>query len=361
MRSDERDQTAERGRPRSRAQKIASRKDAHISINVERDVQSSISTGLEAFRFDHSALPEIDLDEVDLSVGFLGRRLAAPYLISCMTGGTPQAETANRTLAAVAQRFGIALGLGSARLLLDDHRQARSFQMRGHAPDVPILANIGGVQLNRGVTVDNLRRLVDLLDADALVIHLNPLQESLQEHGDVQFRGILDRIAHVCRELKCPVIVKEVGFGISGRDADRLFDAGVYAVDVAGGGGTSWSEVERHLLQGPMANVAATFRGWGTPTADCLLQVRAVRPDVFLIGSGGIQTGIEAAVTLALGADLVGVAGPMLRAAAAGREAADDKAFELIETLRRVLFCTRSRTVADLRRVPLRRVSKGAR
>lgn len=357
MRSDEPGQAGEKGQPRIQTRKITSRKNAHISINVERDVQSGISTGLEAFRFDHTALPEIDLEEVDLSVEFLGRRLAAPYLISCMTGGTPQAETINRTLAAVAQRFGIALGLGSARVVLDDHRRARSFQVRAYAPDVPLLANIGGVQLNRGVTVDDLQRLVDLLDADALVIHLNPLQESLQEHGDVQFRGILDRIAVVCREINRPVIVKEVGFGISGRDADRLFNVGVYAVDVAGGGGTSWSEVERHLLQGPIATVAGMFRSWGTPTADCLLQVRAARPEAFLIGSGGIRNGIDAGVALALGADLVGVAGPMLRAAATGRQAADDKAFELIETLRRVLFCTGSRTVAELRHVPLQRVS----
>jgi isopentenyl-diphosphate Delta-isomerase len=357
MRSDEPGQAGEKSRPRTRSQRIASRKDAHISINLERDVQSSISTGLEAFRFDHTALPEINLDEVDLSAEFLGRRLAAPYLISCMTGGTAQAETVNRTLADVAQRFGIALGLGSARVLLDDERTARSFQMRALAPDVPLLANIGGVQLNRGVTVDDLQKLVDLLDADALVIHLNPLQESLQEHGDVQFRGILDRIAQVCRKLTCPVIVKEVGFGIGGRDADRLFNAGVYAVDVAGGGGTSWSEVESHLLKGPIANVAGMFRSWGTPTADCLLQVRAARPEAFLIGSGGIRTGIDAAVALALGADLVGVAGPLLRAAATGRQAADDKVFELIETLRRVLFCTGSRTIAELRQVPLRRAS----
>jgi len=333
----------------------SARKAQHLRINLREDVSSDSATGLDEFRFRHLALPEIDLADVQTSTEFLDRRLAAPFVISCMTGGTEAARPINRVLAAVAQRHGFALGLGSGRALLEQPELLPTFDVRDLAPDVPLLANLGAVQLNRGVTVDDARRLVDLLRADALVLHLNPLQESLQPTGDVQFGRLLERIETLCRTLGSPVIAKEVGFGISEPDAVRLAEAGVYAIDVAGAGGTSWSEVERHRLSGPLRNVAAAFRGWGTPTADCLVQVRGRLPRLPLIASGGIRNGLQAAVALTLGADMVGVAGPMLRAAARGEEAAAELAEELVETLRRVMFCTGVAGIEALRRVPLAR------
>ena len=331
----------------------SARKADHLRINLAEDVSSDASTGLDEFRFQHLALPEIDLADVQLATEFIDRRLAAPFLVSCMTGGTEAAGPINRTLAEVAQRHGFALGLGSARVLLEQPEQLPTFDVRDLAPDIPLLANIGAVQLNRGLTVDDARRLVDMLRADALVLHLNPLQESLQPSGDVQFGRLLERIETLCRTLGVPVIAKEVGFGISEPDAVRLAEAGVYAIDVAGAGGTSWSEVERHRLTGSLQNVAAAFRGWGTPTADSLVQVRGRLPRLPLIASGGIRTGVQAAVALALGADLVGVAGPMLRAAANGPDAAGDLAYEVVETLRRVMFCTGAANFQALRQVPL--------
>ncbi len=333
----------------------SARKDAHLRINLAEDVSSDMPTGLDEFHFRHLALPEIDLADVRLGTDFLDWRLAAPFLISCMTGGTEAAGPINRTLAVVAQHHGFGLGLGSGRVLLEQPELLPTFDVRDVAPDVPLLANLGAVQLNRGVTVDDARRLVDMLRADALVLHLNPLQESLQPSGDVEFGRLLERIETLCGTLGVPVIAKEVGFGISEADAVRLAEAGVHAIDVAGAGGTSWSEVERHRLSGPLQNVAAAFRGWGTPTAESLVQVRGRLPRLPLIASGGIRNGMQAAVAMALGADLVGVAGPMLRAASRGQAAAGDLAVELVETLRRVMFCTGATNLGALRQVPLAR------
>jgi isopentenyl-diphosphate delta-isomerase len=336
--------------------RVSRRKDEHIQINLERDVQSSISTGLDRFRFRHCALPEINLEEVDLSVSFLEHRLSAPILISCMTGGTNLGGRLNRILAEVAQKFNLALGLGSARALLEDPTLLDSFKVRNLAPDILLLANIGAVQLNRGVTVEDIRRVIDMLEADAVVLHLNALQESLQIGGDVQFRGLLARISEVCGRVCRPVIVKEVGHGMSVQDAQRLVDSGVQAIDVAGAGGTSWSQVEHYRLTTPLADVASAFRGWGIPTAESVSAIRNALPNIPLIASGGIRNGIEAAVALRLGANLVGLAGPFIRAAGAGPATAEGKASELVETLRRVLFCTGSRTITELRQAPMESV-----
>jgi isopentenyl-diphosphate delta-isomerase len=243
----------------------SNRKSEHIRINLEEDVSSrGVSTGLERYRFVPRALPEIDLDDVDLSVELFGRRLAAPLFISSMTGGVPEAEAINRVLAEAAQELGLAIGLGSARVLLEHPETLPSFDIRRYAPSAFIMANVGAVQLNHNIDVDACRRLVDIMQADALILHLNALQEALQPEGDTAFGGLLDKIADLCARIEVPVIVKEVGWGIAPDVVVQLVAAGVSAVDVAGAGGTSWSEVERMRIVDPVrARVAAAFVDWG--------------------------------------------------------------------------------------------------
>ncbi len=334
--------------------RTASRKADHIRINIHEDVAAKgIGNGFEGYRFVHNALPEIDLDEVDTSTTLFGRRLAAPLLISCMTGGTLEAARINRTLASVAQAEQLAMGLGSGRALLEQPSLIDSFDVRAVAPDVLLFANLGAVQLNRGYGSDDCRRLVEMLRADALVLHLNALQEALQPGGDACFRGLLAKIGEVCRGLDVPVIVKEVGWGIAPDAVVALVDRGVAAVDLAGAGGTSWSEVERYRIdENWRANVAAQFAGWGIPTAQCLQEARAAAPHGLLFASGGIRDGIDTVKALAMGADLVGIAGPFLRAANAGESAAGDLARELIEVLRVSMFSLGTQTLAQLRGTP---------
>jgi isopentenyl-diphosphate delta-isomerase len=332
----------------------ASRKADHVRINLEEDVAAKgVESGFDAYRFVHCALPELNLEDVDPSTEVFGRKLAAPLLISCMVGGTARAASLNRLLAQVAQELRVAMGLGSGRILLEDPASLETFHVRPVAPDVLLFANLGAVQLNKGYGVDDCRRLVELLGADALVLHLNALQEALQPEGDTCFAGLLGRIEELCRKLDVPVVVKEVGWGIAPDEVRALVDAGVAAVDVAGAGGTSWSEVERHRIAEPWrARVAAAFAGWGIPTADCVRWAVRAAPGARIIASGGVRNGIDLAKAVALGADLVGVAGPFLRAAAEGREAALDLGRELVETLRIAMFAVGARTLRDLRFTP---------
>lgn len=267
-----------------------------------------------------------------------------------MTGGAEEARAINRVLAQAAQECGLAMGLGSARALLEDASLLDTFDVRPFAPDIALFANLGAVQLNKSYGVDDCRRLVEMLRADALVLHLNAVQEAIQPEGDTCFRGLLDKIAAVCKKLDIPVVVKEVGWGIAPQEVQALFEAGVAAVDLAGAGGTSWSEVERYRITEPWrANVAASFAGWGMPTAECLRRAVELESSGLLIASGGIRTGMDAVKALALGADFVGIAGPFLRAAAAGYDAALDLAREYVEVLRIAMFALGEPTLARLR------------
>lgn len=330
------------------------RKADHLRINIEQDVAAKgVTSGFERWRFVHCALPEIDLEEVDCAASFLGRVLRAPLLISCMTGGTQEAQRINRRLARVAQRCGFAMGVGSGRVLLEHPELLATFDVRDEIPDVPLLANIGAVQLNRGYGVRECARLVESLRADALVLHLNALQEAVQVEGDTCFSGLLQQIARLCSDLETPVIVKEVGWGIAPNVVTQLLRAGAAAVDLAGAGGTSWSEVEAERLQEPRrARVARAFAGWGIPSAECIVAARRAEPDAYLIASGGIRDGIDVAKAIALGADLVGIAGAFLRRAAESEERAEELAWELTTTVRIAMFCIGVRSVAELKATP---------
>ncbi len=333
---------------------IETRKADHIRINLEEDVRSGLTTGLERYHFTHQALPELDLTRVDTRTQFLGKPLAAPLLISSMTGGTEQARALNRTLAEAAQTAGIAMALGSQRAALEHPELVTTFQVRDVAPTIPLFANLGAVQLNYGYTVEHCQRAVDMLQADALILHLNALQEAVQPEGDANFAGLLKKIEAVCRALSVPVIAKEVGWGISHEAAWQLGQAGVAAIDVAGAGGTSWSQVEMHRAKTEShKRVAAAFVDWGIPTADSIRQVRASVPELPIIASGGLRDGVDVAKCLALGASLGGLAGPFLKAANISLSAVHETIAELTRELRIVMFATGAENIAALQNTPL--------
>jgi isopentenyl-diphosphate delta-isomerase len=301
----------------SKVTPIEARKSDHIRINLEEDVRSGLTTGLERYRFIHRALPELDLDTVDLSQELFGKRLRYPILISSMTGGTERAREINLTLAEAAQSTGIAMGLGSQRAAIEHPELAPTFQVRQVAPNILLFANLGAIQLNYSYGVAECRRAVEMIEADALILHFNALQEAVQPEGDTRFAGLLDRVAAVCRELPVPVIAKEVGWGFSEIDVRRLAEAGVASIDVAGAGGTSWTQVEMHRAQSDsQRRLAAAFLDWGVPTAEAILNVRNAAPALPVLASGGLRSGVDIAKCLALGARVGGLASPFLKAAA---------------------------------------------
>jgi len=331
------------------------RKSDHIRINLQEDVNSRhISTGFERYRFDHCALPEFDLESVDTSVTLLGKRLAAPLIISSMTGGTPEARTINRRLAEAAQAAGIGMGLGSQRAAIEDPVLVNTYQVRCVAPDILLLANLGAVQLNYGYGPDECRRAVDMVEADALILHLNPLQEALQPEGNTRFAGLLSKIGAVCRALEVPVIVKEVGWGISERVARQLASVGVAAIEVAGAGGSSWSQVEMYRAKDELhRQVAAIFANWGIPTVESLLMACRGAPELLAIASGGVRDGIQMAKAIALGATACGVAGPFLHAASKSIAAVADLINVMVTQLRVSMFAVGAADIPTLQRTPL--------
>lgn len=333
----------------------AARKADHIRVNLEEDVASGLTTGLETLRFEHNALPELALAEVDPSLAFLGRQLDTPLLISSMTGGTARAAEINRNLATAAQARRVAMGLGSQRVAIEDPGLEETFNVRPIAPDVLLFANLGAVQLNYGYGLEQARRAVDMIEADGLVLHLNALQEALQPEGDTDFSGLLGKIEALCNALETPVIAKEVGWGISASTARQLVDAGVQVIDIAGAGGTSWSQVEMHRAEDPgQAAMAAQFVDWGIPTAESLRLIRAEFPELPLIASGGLRSGLDIAKCIALGADLAGMAGPFLRAAAESSEAVIEVIDSTRQILRICMFATGAPDLRSLRNVRLK-------
>ncbi len=334
---------------------IERRKADHIRINLDEDVGfDRLTDGFENYRFIHQALPELDLKSIDLTARLFDKTLKAPVLISSMTGGTEQARQINLNLAQAAQRYGVAMGLGSQRAGIAHPETIDTFKVRHIAPDILLFANLGAVQFNYGYGVDECKRAVEMIEADGLILHLNSLQEAVQPEGDVNFAGLAKKIEVVCKQLDVPVIAKEVGWGISERTAKLLVNAGVAAIDVAGSGGTSWSQVEMFRAPDELhKRVAAAFRDWGIPTAQSIQMVRRSAPDVPIIASGGIRSGIDIAKAIALGATIGGMAGPFLKAAAVSTEAVTETLEETIRVLRIAMFAAGAGNIEALEQTPL--------
>lgn len=330
---------------------ISGRKDAHIDIVLNRDVAArSVTSGFELIRFEHVALPEIALADVDLSTRFLGRTVSAPLLVSSMTGGTARSAVINDSISRACGELGLAFAVGSQRVALEaGGLDGFGPELRRAAPNVPILANFGAAQLLSWNGVDMARRAVDMIEADALIIHLNPLQEAVQSGGDTNWTGLLKAIGHIATSVSFPIVVKEVGAGISGRVARQLVDAGVSVIDVAGAGGTSWAAVEAERAPTEeLRTLGLAFRDWGIPTATCVRAVRAACPGTTIVASGGIRDGLDCAKAIRIGADMAGIAAGLLTPALDGSAALARTLSGIVDQLRIACFCTGSRTLGDL-------------
>ncbi len=325
--------------------KIISRKLNHLKICLEKKVEVR-STGWENYSFVHNALPEIDFNKIDLSVNFLGKKLKAPILISSMTGGTKEAALINRNLAKAAQKAGVAMAVGSQRVAVENPRLAKTFQVRRSAPNIALLANLGAVQLNYGFGIRECRRAVKMIDADALILHLNPLQEAIQPEGNTNFSGLLTKIKKIAKNLTVPLVIKEVGGGISKNTAKKLLKAGVKITDVAGWGGTNWALIESLRRKDQLTS--RIFSQWGIPTSEAIKQCHQIS-GLTIIGSGGIRNGIEIAKALALGADLVGIALPLLEPATKSSTAVEKKLQAFIFQLKVTMFCLGAKKIKALR------------
>lgn len=331
-------------------QQHRSRKSEHLSLCRDQPVESNdVNTGLADYWFMHEALPEIDLEDANTRCGLFGRTLSSPFIISSMTGGCDEGEKINMVLAEAAQAVDVAMGVGSQRVGLMDDRLASTFKVRRVAPDIVLFANLGAIQLNNGFSIDECRAVVDMIEADALILHLNPLQESVQPGGNVNFSGLSNKIEQICENLEVPVIVKEVGQGISQRTARLLRDAGVAGIDTAGAGGTSWPRVESLRGCNGMSEVGETFANWGIPTAQSIILCRNEAPDLTIIASGGIRSGLDAAKSLALGADMAGFGLPLLKEAALGVGSVIKCLDKYRDELRIAMFCIGARDLTELK------------
>jgi len=334
-------------------QLIKQRKKDGIEIPLHKDVQAKTTTTLlEHIRLVHNALPELDYDEIDLSTTFLGHRFSAPIIIDSMTGGTDEATIINGRLGELAEKFGFGMGLGSQRAGLKSEELAATYSVaRRNAPNAFLIANIGGAQLAKGLSIDEARKIVKMIRANALVVHLNSLQELVQPEGEPKYRGVLSKISELAKAMDVPVMVKEVGAGISREVAVKLEMAGVSAINVAGAGGTSWAGVEK--LRADSANdslkqhLGELFWDWGIPTAASLIEAkRAVK--LPLVASGGLRNGLEAAKCIALGASMVGMAYPFLKAAAKSKEDLESFARTVIAELQSTMFLVGAKNIPAL-------------
>lgn len=324
----------------------------HIEACLTQPVEFRKTTGLERYELLNEALPELSLAQLDLSCMLVGKRLRAPLMIAPMTGGNPRAHELNRRLATVAEEFGLAFGVGSQRIALEDPGCAAWFAVRNVAPNVPLFANLGAAQLVRGYGAEEARRAVAMIGADALFVHLNPVQEAVKD-GDCDFREVASRLERLCRELAgdgIPVFAREVCFGMTEATAARLVECGVAGIDCAGAGGTSWARVEAYCAATEHERaLGLQFGEWGIPTSESILNVRRAARSLPLIASGGLRSGVDLAKAVALGADVGAMARPLLVHADQGEEPLRQFVAEIIAELRICMFATGSATVTDLR------------
>ncbi len=332
------------------------RKNEHLNIVLGGRGASSASSGFDHIGFEHAALPELDMNAISVDTRFLGKWIKAPLLVSSMTGGPQRAASININLAVACEALGIALAIGSQRVAIDSGDDAGlGRELRKNAPSIPLLANFGAAQLNLGYGIDQARRAVDMIEADALIIHLNPLQEAVQPEGDKNWAGLFDAIEGLAGQIGVPLVIKEVGSGISARLARRFVDCGITIIDVAGAGGTSWAAVEAERAQSArQAAIARAFIGWGQPTAEAIADVRKACPEATIIGSGGVRDGVDVAKAIRLGADIVGQAAGVLSAATESSDAVVEHFAAVIGQLRVACFCTGSADLGALRKAPLR-------
>ena len=329
---------------------LGPRKSDHIRINLEENIQSGLTTGLENYYFIHCAIPELDLDDIDSSTTLFGKLLKTPILVSSMTGGTAEAARINQNLATAAQETRIAMGVGSQRIAIENPNLVRSFQVRSFAPDILLLANLGAVQLNYGYGVEECQRALDMIEADALILHFNCVQEALQDEGETNFAGLINKIETLCKVLPVPVIAKEVGWGFSKHDITLLVQAGISSIDVAGAGGTSWSQVEMYRAKDEYRrNLANAFSNWGIPTSEVIQNVTELAPALPIIASGGLRSGVDIAKCIALGASLGGMAGPFLKAAVQSVDVTIKMINLIKEEITICMFATGSKKIEQLR------------
>jgi isopentenyl-diphosphate delta-isomerase len=328
---------------------MSQRKLDHIALALGPRSQFDTPTGFDNLHFVHQALPEISLEEIDLSCEFLGKKLTAPLLIASMTGGPIQGGRINQHLAQAAQNAGIGMGVGSQRIMFVDPTSHASFDLRKYAPDILLLANLGAVQLNFGFDASHCRQAVDMIGADGLYLHLNPLQEAIQPEGDTHFKDLWPKIEALCNTLPFPLLLKECGCGLSAELAKKASQAGIAALEVSGAGGTSWSLIESQRSTDPLRRqLGETFANWGIPTPLSLQFCRQAAPEMPLIASGGIRSGLDAAKAIALGAQLVSVAKPFLQAATESPEAVAARIQLFLMELRVAMFCVGAKNLVEL-------------
>lgn len=358
MRDPKQDAT-EAGAPKpEHATEIIRRKEDHIEHALSQGSQIPAQQGgFDAYQLIHQALPDCNLDQIDLSLSFCGKRLSAPLMIASMTGGLDKGAKINQNLALAAQRMGLAMGLGSLRVTHEHPETLKTFWVRDLAPDILLFGNLGAVQLNLGYDSQICESLLKNTGADGLFLHLNPLQEAIQPGGDTQFKGLIDKIARLCLELEAPVLVKECGNGISESVAFQLAQAGVHAVDVSGQGGTSWAWIEaQRTPEAGLKRLGESFGQWGIPTPLSLQYCKRAAPKLPLIASGGIRTGLDMAKAIALGAELCAVASPVLQAALESADAVVEVLELFVHELRIAMFCAGCQNLEELRNAEIIRL-----
>ncbi len=336
---------------------IGKRKQRHIRVSLEERVDSDIPTGFDDVTLVHRALPEIDLNEIDMSTELFGRILSAPLIISALTGGTDEAKRINETLATVAQRLKIGIGVGSQRIALQQPEIEATFKIiRDTAPDALVIGNIGCPQFSLGWGAKEARKAVEMIEADALAIHMNPLQEVVQVGGDTNYKGVINKIRSLTSILEVPVVMKETGAGISFEDAMRLEKAGVAGFEISGLGGTSWAAVEHHIAresgEKTQEYLGKALWNWGIPTACSLVEVRTASKGK-VIASGGLRTGLDMAKAVALGADAIGIAKPFLQKAIEGEEALEKHIETILSEFKACMFLIGAKNLNKMRRTPL--------